>query len=664
MAVTKKSNLSLIAFFVLLNFEIYAHQFFKGSLVIFVVIFAILGFLLTATILDTVAKDGHFRWHTFLVRSGRLLLVPLVAMLVLSLLGAWLFRPSLLKEVGIQIAATLGFVRNFWEMARGVGHSTPVVQQLFFQTWPVAVGVQLLLGWSFCLWGLSHLGRHAAKKVQWLRGTTCSLAIIAGVFGLAFLIRAAIIKSSVLSLSANTLTYLVPFSLGSIVACLTGNEVVPNHFRQQLLQNERHLSLIVGGGLLLVLSLFLPIQNRWQLLIAVLLGSLLALVILYGIRKVQVVRGRRFDLSIVPSLYQIYLLMWPANLILRGYFSQVGSPLFSFVIAVGLVTGAHWFNGAFSEHWRHYVSARRMWLGLMSGAVVLVMAGVTFSRVNSAVGQPAQAANSASTQSTPTADSTKTSQTQNTSVQKNTYVAQELKTAWNKILATTNSQAQIAVYSKATGQVVATSNVASGKTFNTASIVKVAVAAEMMKQRQEGKLTLTSSDEAYAQAMIENSDNDATTYLLANRLGGYDATKALFKGLNMTQTTADAEAWGTTTTTATDQIKLLNAIYYGTDGYLNTKSRTYIMDLMNAVESDQDWGVSAGATTYQLKNGWLNDDDGSWMVNSIGHVDEASTTGADYTIAVLTAENSDEDTGINLIESLASATHEILVKNN
>lgn len=231
-------------------------------------------------------------------------------------------------------------------------------------------------------------------------------------------------------------------------------------------------------------------------------------------------------------------------------------------------------------------------------------------------------------------------------------------------MATTNSQAQIAVYSKATGQVVATSNVASGKTFNTASIVKVAVAAEMMRQRQEGKLTLTSSDEAYAQAMIENSDNDATTYLLANRLGGYDATKALFKGLNMTQTTADAKAWGTTTTTATDQIKLLNAIYYGTDGYLNTKSRTYIMDLMNAVESDQDWGVSAGATTYQLKNGWLNDDDGSWMVNSIGHVDEASTTGADYTIAVLTAENSDEDTGIKLIESLASATHEILVKDN
>lgn len=241
-----------------------------------------------------------------------------------------------------------------------------------------------------------------------------------------------------------------------------------------------------------------------------------------------------------------------------------------------------------------------------------------------------------------------------------TKKAAQLKTAWQKILKTTTSRVEIAVYDQNTNQTYQLANVSSTTTIKTAIIVKVSVLTELLKQNMAGDLTLTSSDEAYAKQMITESDNEATTYLLSNRLGGNTAIQDVFADLKMSHSTANADAWGYTTTTATDQLKLLNAIYYNPDNYLATNSRTYIKQLMAEVDSTQDWGISAGATSYQVKNGWLNDKDGTWIINSIGHVTATDTNDADYTIAILTDQNSDESSGITLIEQLAKVTHTIL----
>ena len=116
-----------------------------------------------------------------------------------------------------------------------------------------------------------------------------------------------------------------------------------------------------------------------------------------------------------------------------------------------------------------------------------------------------------------------------------------------------------------------------------------------------------------------------------------------------------------TTTTPSDQIKLLNNIFFSSNK-LTESEQNYIQSLMKNVESDQQWGISAGSSNYALKNGWLDQDDSDkWIVNSIGYVSGKDQN--DYTIAVYSDDNSSMNSGEKLIEKLARSTKRIMDKN-
>lgn len=231
-----------------------------------------------------------------------------------------------------------------------------------------------------------------------------------------------------------------------------------------------------------------------------------------------------------------------------------------------------------------------------------------------------------------------------------------LKQQWQSILNHQDSAVNIAVYNKNTKQTTTYSNNASA-TYPTASIVKVSVLANLLRMNQSDDTTLSPTEKALAESMIVDSDNDATTTLLDTYQDGYTGPDDLFSALHMTQSKMDPDAWGLTTTTALDQIKLLNAIVYGQKSPLDLSKRQYVLHLMANVSPDQSWGISKGISdnaTIQLKNGWLDsDDDDGWIVNSIGHI---QTKESNYTIAVLTNGNATEAAGIDLIEALSSAT--------
>lgn len=231
-----------------------------------------------------------------------------------------------------------------------------------------------------------------------------------------------------------------------------------------------------------------------------------------------------------------------------------------------------------------------------------------------------------------------------------------LKQQWQTILHHQDSDVNIAVYNEKTKQTTTYTNNAS-VTYPTASIVKVSVLANLLRMTQSDDTSLSPTEKSLAENMIVDSDNDATTTLLNTYQDGYTSPDSLFSALHMTQSKMDPDAWGLTTTTALDQLKLLNALAYGQKSPLNQSDRHYVLKLMANVSPDQAWGISKGLAdnaTIQLKNGWLESDDGSsWIVNSIGHI---QTKDSNYTIAVLTNGNATEADGIDLIESLSSAT--------
>jgi len=199
----------------------------------------------------------------------------------------------------------------------------------------------------------------------------------------------------------------------------------------------------------------------------------------------------------------------------------------------------------------------------------------------------------------------------------------------------------------------------------TASIVKVQIMGAALNQAQARGQPLPPSQAALMGPMIEASDNDAATTLLAD-VGGPSALASFDKAAGLTQTQPSTLAlipgtnlpgWGLTLTTARDQVVLLARFAYP-GPVLDDASRAYGLSLMEHVEADQGWGVSGGVpagTTIALKNGWLPVGTSGWQVDSIGWV---NGHGRDYVLAVLASGNPTEEYGIGTIETIARAVYQ------
>jgi beta-lactamase class A len=184
----------------------------------------------------------------------------------------------------------------------------------------------------------------------------------------------------------------------------------------------------------------------------------------------------------------------------------------------------------------------------------------------------------------------------------------------------------------------------------TASIVKVDILATLLHERQS-RGGIGAGEGAVAQGMIEASDNDDATDLW-DAEGGAPAVQAFDDEAGMTQTTANL-AWGLTTTTPRDQLRLLRLVMLR-NRLLTTPSRVYEYELMDHVIASEHWGVSAGlaaTATVALKNGWLPRPAG-WQVNSVGQV---RGSGRHYLLAVMTDQDPTEAYGIATIERISRA---------
>lgn len=237
------------------------------------------------------------------------------------------------------------------------------------------------------------------------------------------------------------------------------------------------------------------------------------------------------------------------------------------------------------------------------------------------------------------------------------------------LASTYSSSVTAAVYDAITGK---TYYLHKGVVEDTASIVKVQIMGALLHQAQTQGGTPPGTEQAQLTSMIEASDNSAATSLL-QQAGGPSNVKQFDELVGMTDTVPhdttpyingdpNLPAWGLTTTTAADEVKLVRAFAYP-NSVLNTTFRNYGLNLMEHVESDQDWGVSGGVTpgtTIALKNGWLPLDvagNSNWQVDSIGWI---KGNGRDYVLAVLTRGSASEQAGIDTISHISATVYNTL----
>lgn len=182
--------------------------------------------------------------------------------------------------------------------------------------------------------------------------------------------------------------------------------------------------------------------------------------------------------------------------------------------------------------------------------------------------------------------------------------------------------------------------------FKSASIVKVAVAVALQLRAQQNSRPLDDRERALVEPMIISSDNDATSTLWRElHINGPYLEQALVgAGMAYTRPGSDGE-FGSTITTAQDQISLLMFLTSPTENALEPSRREYILDLMSRVVPQQRYGVPVGAplgTTWHNKIGYgrLGDSYGNYRTHSIGAIRGTGINGEhDYVMALLSDGN-------------------------
>ncbi|MFE1336178.1 serine hydrolase [Streptomyces sp. NPDC058733] len=235
-------------------------------------------------------------------------------------------------------------------------------------------------------------------------------------------------------------------------------------------------------------------------------------------------------------------------------------------------------------------------------------------------------------------------------------LAAKLKKDITGALAGRKGTVAIGLYDRSTNT---TCTLRATSSFDSASTVKVTVLAALLWDAKKHNRYLTDREVSLTRAMITKSDNNATSALWKQL--GMSKIKGFLAAAGMTRTTPGSGGyWGLTQINVNDEQKLLKLVT-ARNSVLSDNSRAYILKLMGQVVSSQRWGTPAGAPSkvaVHVKNGWLQRATHGWRVHSLGTFNGA---GHDYTITVLTQDNSTMSYGVTTIQNVAKAIHKDLV---
>ncbi|PXX69369.1 beta-lactamase class A [Nocardia tenerifensis] len=197
------------------------------------------------------------------------------------------------------------------------------------------------------------------------------------------------------------------------------------------------------------------------------------------------------------------------------------------------------------------------------------------------------------------------------------------------------------------------------------STSKLAIAVDLLLRDDLGAITLGPDDRELMHEMLHASDNDAATTLW-ERYGGEKAFAPRFRSFGMTGLEfADRhpDSWGWILATPNDLEQLIDF----TLEQVPARHRNYLVDELRSVDggdsldSDQRWGIwgAGDRAAPGNKNGWSDDnDDGSWLVNSVGFVGPREQ----FTVAIMNNTKVIDD-GYQVGRQTVTRVSEILFKD-
>lgn len=291
---------------------------FPGGFIGVDIFFTFSGYLITALLIDEYSKNEKINLLDFYKRRFYRIVPPLVLMIFIVVPFTYLIRKDYVADIGSQIAASLGFTANFYEIITGGNYETQFIPHLFVHTWSLAIEMHFYLIWGFLVWLLGKRHDGLAK----FRGLifTVSAAFFAGSF-LSIVIRAFFVNN-VSTIYFSSLSHSFPFFLGAMVATTTGIRETTARFKKnvRLWSSKRSiLTMSISFALLLLLTFTLKFDQRITYVFGFVLASLFTTVMIYAARVLSEQTPNLKEPIMLTYLadvsYGVYLFHWPFYII-------------------------------------------------------------------------------------------------------------------------------------------------------------------------------------------------------------------------------------------------------------------------------------------------------------------------------------------------------------
>lgn len=193
--------------------------------------------------------------------------------------------------------------------------------------------------------------------------------------------------------------------------------------------------------------------------------------------------------------------------------------------------------------------------------------------------------------------------------------------------------------------------------FDMASSIKIPIMLDFLHQSEIENAQLSSGNNALLTDMIEESDNDSATQLLSDVGNGPGLSTYLYD-FDISGIDPITQPWGYSQGTAFGMTQLLKDFQSGI--LLNATDQAYAMNLMENIDEDEQFGLGDEApqgASVAMKDGWVNEPNGDWTMNSSGIVGMNNDT---YIISVYINNQDDLPDADSTIDTICDQMYDAL----
>ncbi|GHU52733.1 acyltransferase [Clostridia bacterium] len=327
-----------------------SYHFFKnllpGGFIGVDVFFTFSGYLITALMIDEFRKKGQFQLGSFYKRRFLRIFPPLFLTVLFCLPLALLISPDFTASIAKQVAASLGFSTNYFEILNGGSYEDRLLPHLFIHTWSLAVEAHFYIIWGLiCAFFVIVLGPLSARNPK---------GVLVGIKFSIFLVSIVLAVMSFSQMKTfyatspddpsmaymNSTSHGFPFLIGAAAGAIFGIHL-PKGMRNSLVTSQGNSTLskseftsIIATGVIIFgiaaeiyLARTLTFSGKATYQYGFLVATLLATLIIIAARILhevtpQTVNEPKILVALSDLSYDMYLFHWPLYIVFSNVFKS------------------------------------------------------------------------------------------------------------------------------------------------------------------------------------------------------------------------------------------------------------------------------------------------------------------------------------------------------